>query len=64
MKRPLASSVFRPTFRWEDQLLLETISTLVDLDGKFTPNAVVDGTTQRLLIWIGRFIELKLALIG
>ena len=30
MERPLASSVFRPTFRWEDQLLLETISTLAD----------------------------------
>ena len=30
MERPLASSVFRSTFRWEDQLLLETISTLAD----------------------------------
>ena len=30
MERPLASSVFRLTFRWEDQLLLETISTLAD----------------------------------
>ena len=39
MERPLASSVFRSTFRWEDQLLLETISTLADSDRQFTSHA-------------------------
>ncbi len=30
MERPLASSVYRATFRWEDQLLLETINSMAD----------------------------------
>ena len=30
MEWPLAGTVYRPTFRWEDQLLLETINSMAD----------------------------------